>query len=84
MHTKHWFHINICKAREYKKLNRSRATKKEISFLKEKYNTCPTSQCEYEIDGKKYIVTRHLVGNKQLDRIITELAIKQANREMGL
>ena len=79
------FHIHIEKIRLGRKLFKGRiATKQITESLKEQYDTCPTSRCEYEIDGKKYIVIRHFVGNKEIDRLMSELAVSQANREMGL
>lgn len=36
------------------------------------------------IEGKKYIVTSHYAGNKDLDHVIREIAANRAYREMGL
>ena len=44
----------------------------------------PTSERECLINGKRFIVTRHFQGDKPLRELMTELAIKRANREMGL
>ena len=44
----------------------------------------PTSERECEINGKRFIITRHFMGDKPLGELMTELAIKRANREMGL
>ena len=44
----------------------------------------PTSERECIINGKRFIVTRHFMGDKPLREVMTELAIKRANREMGL
>ena len=44
----------------------------------------PTSERECEINGKRFIITRHFQGDKPLSELMTELAIKRANREMGL
>ena len=44
----------------------------------------PTSERECVINGKRFIVTRHFKGDKPLREVMTELAIKRANREMGL
>ena len=46
--------------------------------------SCPTSKKEYEFGGKKYAVTRHFTGDKNINRVIGELAVTRANREMGL
>ena len=47
------------------------------------YAACPISQKEYEIDGKKYMVTRRFTGDKDINKLITELAVSRANRESG-
>ena len=56
---------------------------KNLRQLTEEYACCPTSQNDYEIDGKKYAVTRHFTGDKDINRIIYELAISRADRETG-
>lgn len=49
--------------------------------LNEKYKNYPAQICETIIDGKKYRVTAHFVGNKDLDNIIRNLALERALRE---
>lgn len=44
----------------------------------------PASQRRCVIDGKRFIVTRHFAGDKDLGSILTEFAINHANKEMGL
>ncbi len=44
----------------------------------------PSSTKVYEIGGKKYTVVRHFMVDKDLDTLISELAISRANREMGI
>ena len=51
---------------------------------KEKTDNYPTSQHKCVIDGKRFVVTRHFMGDKPLSVIIAEIAISRANREMGL
>jgi len=36
------------------------------------------------IEGKKYIVTSHYTGDKDLDQMIREAAVNKVYREMGL
>lgn len=36
---------------------------------------------EYEIDGKKYVVHSHFVGNKDIDKVISEIAFNKAMAE---
>lgn len=63
---------------------RCRLTNKKPEQLIEQYASCPTEQNVYEIDGKKYTVTRHFTGDKNINQVVAELAISRANREMGL
>lgn len=44
----------------------------------------PTSRRESEIGGKKFVVISHFVGNKDLNALMLNLAVKRANREMGI
>ena len=50
--------------------------------LNEKYSVCPTRTNEYEIDGKKYVVHSHFVGNKDIDKVISEIAFNRAADEI--
>lgn len=43
-----------------------------------------TSQRRCEINGKRFLITRHFEGDKELTALMTEIAISRANREMGL
>ena len=56
-------------------------TKSEVI---ERYASCKTEQNIYEIDGKKYIVTRHFAGDKNINEVIAKSAVSRAKREMGL
>jgi len=49
--------------------------------LNEKYSAYPTRICEYEIDGKKYVVHSHFIGNKDIDNVISEIAFHRAMSE---
>ena len=44
----------------------------------------PTSQRRCEINGKRFLISRHFEGDKDLSTLMTEIAISRANREMGL
>lgn len=57
---------------------------KKTADLTERYSSCPSSQTEYEMDGKRYTVTRYFTGDKNLNKIVSELAISRADREAGL
>ena len=49
--------------------------------LNEKYSACPVRVSEYEIDGKKYVVHSHFIGNKDIDKVILEIAFNKAISE---
>ena len=49
--------------------------------LNKKYADCPVTVSEYEIDGKKYVVHSHYVGNKDINKVISEIALKRAIAE---
>lgn len=36
------------------------------------------------IDGQRFSVVRHFEGDKDLDALMTEIAVRMANRDMGL
>ncbi|MDE7329765.1 MAG: hypothetical protein K2N30_01535 [Clostridia bacterium] len=44
----------------------------------------PSSQRRCEIKGKRFLITRHFVGDRDLSALMAEIAISRANREMGL
>ena len=46
--------------------------------LNEKQSACPVRVSEYEIDGKKYVVHSHFIGNKDIDKVISEIAFNRA------
>ena len=49
--------------------------------LNKKYSDCPVTVRKYEIDGKKYVVHSHFVGNKDIDKVISEIAFNKAISE---
>lgn len=57
---------------------------KTLQQLCEEFSNAPTSQREYMIEGKKYIVTSHYCGNKDVDDIIRRVAVNRAYRDLGL
>ena len=46
------------------------------------FGSAPTSTSEYEIGGRKYIVTSHYVGRKNVDNVLREIAVKRACFDM--
>ena len=56
--------------------------KKQLQELKQAFSNFSTSQKEYVVNDKKYIVVSHFVGNKNINEILIKLAQKQAYSEM--
>lgn len=50
--------------------------------LNEKYSDCPETVNEYDIDGKKYIVHSRFVGDKDIDKVISDIAMNRAMNEI--
>lgn len=50
--------------------------------LNKKYSACPTRKNEYKIDGKKYVVHSHFVDNKNIDKVISEIAFNHTANEV--
>ena len=59
-------------------------TERNTSLNKQREENCKTTKFEHVIEGKKFVVTRHFVEEKDLQSLIMELAAGQAKREMGL
>ena len=57
---------------------------KTMQQLSAEHSSAPTSMREYEIGGKRYIVTSHYAGEKEIDSTIRSIAIDGAKREMGI
>ena len=47
----------------------------------EQYKNCPTRTRVQEIDGCRYNVHSHFIGDKDLDEIMNKLAFEAAMRE---
>lgn len=56
--------------------------KKQLQELKQEFLNFSTSQNEYVVNDKKYIVVSHFVGNKNINEILIKLTQKQAYSEM--
>ena len=57
------------------------ATKPTMFELNERYKDSPVRTNEYEIDEKKFIVHSHIVGSKDIDKVISEIAFNRALTE---
>ena len=58
--------------------------KKSFEQLKAQYLSRPSSERECEMDGTKYAIKRIFTEDRDLDKLIYELAVSRANRETGL
>ena len=47
----------------------------------ERYKDKPTSKAVYEVDGQRYAVTSHFVGDKDLDKVLMTLLSKERFRK---
>jgi hypothetical protein len=52
--------------------------------LQEKYTDCPRVAATCEIEGRRYHIIRHFTGQAELGKMMTELALRRADREAGL
>lgn len=50
--------------------------------LNEQYRDCPTQEHEFEIEGRKYIIVSHYVGEKDLDEVVYRNAYDRAMSEL--
>ena len=57
------------------------AAKSTMFQLNDQHKDCPVHTNEYEIDGKKFIVHSHFIGNKDIDKVILEIAFNRALNE---
>ena len=57
-------------------------TNKTLQQLREEFSGAPTSQHEYMIEGKRYIVTSHYTGNKDVDEVIRKIAVNRAYKDL--
>ena len=55
--------------------------KRTMQEMNEQYKDKPCTESVYEIGGKLYAVTSHFVGEKDLDKVIFNLAYKKAFEE---
>ena len=67
-----------------KSITEGKITRKTMSEMCAEFSSAPTSINEYEIRGKKYIVTIHYAGEKDIGQVIYALATDRAKRELGI
>ena len=56
--------------------------KQNIFEYAEQHKDCPEHTNEYEINGKKYIVHSHFVGQKDIDKVLSDIAVNRAMSEV--
>ena len=56
--------------------------KKTLQDMKQQYETTPVSNKEYCIDNTKFLVVSHYTGGKDVDEVLTDIAIKKAYADM--
>lgn len=57
-------------------------TRLDIFEYAEQHRECSERIKEYEIDGKKYLVHSHFIGNKDIDTVIRNAAFTRAMTEV--
>lgn len=50
----------------------------DIFEYAEQHKDCPEHTNEYEINGKRYIVHSHFVGKKDIDKVLSDIAVNRA------
>ena len=73
---------NVCRNTAVADTTETKSKKSTMIELNEKYKDCPVSVNEYLINGKKYIVHSHFVGNKDIDTVIRNIAFHKAMNEI--
>lgn len=53
-----------------------------LTELNEKYKDCTVRTSRYFVDGKEYIVHSHFCGNKDIDKVISSIALTHAMSDM--
>ena len=62
---------------------RQRQTDTSLQQLRSRLDGCPTESVQTQADGKKFTVVRHFAGDKELGKVIAEIARERADRETG-
>lgn len=55
--------------------------KKTMQEMNEQYKDKPFTESVYEINGKLFAVTSHFIGEKDIDKVLFNLAYKKALQE---
>lgn len=52
-----------------------------LDELRENFKSCPKTVNEYVIEGKKFVIHSHFIGEKNIDEIISRIAFERALKE---
>lgn len=55
---------------------------KTMQEMNEQFKDCPVQQNIYEVNGRKYRVTSHFIGNRDINDVIYNYAVNRAVGEM--
>lgn len=55
---------------------------KTMQEMNEQYKDCPIQINEYEVDGRRYRVTSHFIGDKDINDVMYRYAEDRAMSEM--
>ena len=55
---------------------------KTMHDMNEQFRDCPVQVNEYEVDGRKYRVTSHFTGNRNINDVMYNYAVNKAMGEM--
>lgn len=61
---------------------REKAAKRTMQEMNEQYKNCPVQVNEYEVDGRRYRVTSHFTGDKDINDVMYRYAEDRAMNEM--
>ena len=73
---------NVCRNTAVADTAETKSMKSTMFEFNEKYKDCPVSVNEYLINGKKYIVHSHFVGDKDIDTVIRNITFNKAINEI--
>ncbi|MGN0508727.1 MAG: hypothetical protein ACI4GX_05785 [Ruminococcus sp.] len=55
---------------------------KTMQEMNEQYRNCPVQVNVYEVNGRKYQVTSHFIGERDINDVMYEYALSRAMNEM--
>lgn len=73
---------NVCRNTAVENTAETKNKKSSMFELNEKYKDCPVAVNEYMINGTKYIVHSHFVGDKDINTVIRNIAFHKAMNEI--